>query len=631
MALDELNEKLHSRDFHADRIRRTALPDLNDVAPDAAQINPTEAWQDPEKAAEALTEDQKSVLARLLSKKYLKIITLILGGIATLAVVAAIAMTVRSSLFQEENIRLSLSGPNDVASAESVVFIFEYDNDNWASLENATVVFEYPETFQPENAPNVVINTSRAEQTIGTIPSRGKGTIALRGKFYSYQGDRLAISAVLRYSPSSLSSSFEKRVRQDVRIVSSPIFFEIVAPLESAQGQEIQYEIRYSNNGTADFTNLHVKIDYPDGFEFIDANPRPVEGNALWKTDTLKSRMEGAIVIRGILSGERDQQKAIRGGIGFFRGDGKFVTYSEHERRTRVVASPFSISQMINGNIRDVALDPGDSIVYQVTYKNEGNVGIRDAILSVELDSPYLDYRTLSFSTSERGAYDQSRRVVSWKASDLPALARVEPGQGGSVSFSVATYEDLKERFLGVRELTIRSIAKIDSPDIPVLTGLTKVIASSEVIAKINSSVSVALTGLYQDSVFENSGPQPMVVGQETTYSMHYSIANTLNTIENGRASILLPTGIRYTGKRSPENERISFNERTNELIWDIGSIVPGTTREIVFQIAVVPEPGNIDGREAITFVNKALFTGRDSFTGKEHQLESNYIMRDTQ
>lgn len=627
MALDELNNKLHSRDFHADRASRPTIPIEEGVwSEESAQMNQTETWQDPGKVLKVADEDSKSVLVRLLSKKYFKIIAYSVGSIAVLAVVAGIAMTVRSSLFQEENIKLGFSGPNNVASAESVVFTFEYDNDNWANLDNATVIFEYPDTFRPDAAPNLVINASRAEQVLGSISSRGKGTVTLKGKFYSYQGDRSLVSAVLRYSPSSLSSSFEKRVLKEIHIVSSPILFEIVAPLESAYGQEIQYEIRYSNNGTTDFSNLHVKIDYPDGFTFIDADPRPAEGNALWRIDTLKPRSEGKITVRGRLIGERDQQKAVHGSIGFFQGDGKFLAYSEHERRTRLVASPFSISQTINGNIRDVALNPGDSISYEVTYKNEGNVGIRDAILTVELDSPYLDYRTLRFD-STRGAYDQSRRVVSWKASDLPSLARVEPGQSGSVSFSIETYNDLKERFTDARELTIQSIAKIDSPDIPVLTGLTKVIASSEVTAKINTSVTAVLTGLYQDTIFENSGPQPMVVGQETTYSIHYSIANTLNTVDGGRVSILLPTGIRHTGKRSPENERVTFNERANELTWEVGSIAPGTMREIVFQVAVVPEPGDVTGGNSgsVILVNRALFTGKDSFTGKEHQLENSY------
>lgn len=619
MSLDELNNKLHSRDFHADRTRQSVLLDPNNaLEAEDVQMNQTESWQNP--------DGVKAVVAPVLSttpkKKYIRILVIALSIITVIAVTLGIAMKVRSSLFHQEKIQLNLVGPSDSSSADPVTFTFEYNNDNWASLENTVVIFEYPDTFHPETAPGLVINTSRAEYQIGTIDSRGQGTVTLSGKFSSYRGDRIAIGAVFRYSPSSLSGTFEKRVQKEVRIASSPISLEVNAPIESADGQSIVYEIQYVNNGSTDFSNLRVKLDYPDGFVFSDADPRPLEGNDVFLVGTLAPRAEGKIVIRGTLSGERDQQKALHGSIGVLQGDGSFAVYSEHERRTRVVASPFSISQKINEAVRDVALEPGDRITYEIAYKNEGNVGVRDAILTVELDSPYLDYTTLQFS-GVRGAYNQAKKIISWKASDFPSLARVEPGQGATVTFSIGTYSNLKDRFPGASELLLRSVAKIDSPDIPVLTGSTKIVASSEVTAKFHTAVSASLTGFYQDAVFQNTGPQPMIVGEETTYSVHYALSNTFNTIKNGRVSILLPTGIRHTGQRSPGNEQISFNERTNEFVWDVGDIIPGTTREIVLQVAVIPEPVSVGGD--ITLVSRALFTGKDSFTGKEHRLENSY------
>lgn len=620
MALDELNTKLHSRDFHADRTRQSVLLDSeNALSEEGIQMNQTESWQEPNTLGKEETLAPSSSVPK---KKYIKVLVISLGIITAIALAIGIAMKIRSSLFHEENIQMNIVGPNDISSAELVTFSFEYTNDNWASLENAAVIFEYPETFHPENTPGFVTNTSRAEYAIGTVASHGKGTVTLSGKFSSYRGDRIVMGAVLRYSPASFSGAFEKRTQKEVRIASSPLSLEVVAPIESANDQDIQYEVHYTNNGTSDFSNLRVKLDYPDGFVFFDADPRPTEGNAIWKVATLSPRADEKIIVRGKLSGERDQQKAFHGSIGVVQGDGSFAVYSEHERRTRVVASPFSISQKVNNNVRDVALNPGDRISYEVTYKNEGNVGIRDAILTVDLDSPYLDYTTLQWN-SVRGAYNQSRKVISWKASDFSSLARVEPGQSGVVSFSIGTYTNLGERFPGASELILRSVAKIDSPDIPVLTGSTKIVASSEVTAKFNTSVSANLTGLYQDAVFQNTGPQPMIVGQETTYSIHYALSNTFNRVENGRVSILLPTGIRHTGKRSPESERITFNERTNEFVWDVGDIAPGTTREIIFQVAVIPEPVSANGD--VLLVSRALFTGKDSFTGKEHRLENSY------
>ena len=516
---------------------------------------------------------------------------------------------------------MTLVGANDVSSAEPVTFTLEYNNDNWVGLENVSVIFEYPEAFHPDAAANMVVSKSRAEKQIGEISSNGFGKVALSGRFYGYRGEQAVISAILRYSPNNLSGSFEKRVQKEVRVATSPLFFEILAPTELASDQDILYEIRYANNGPVDFPNLRVKLDYPEGFTFVDADPKPSDGGTtVWVLQNLQPRAEGKIIVRGKLHGERDQQKWIQGGIGFFQGDGNFAVYSEHERRTHVVASPFSITQTVNGDASVVAINPGEQLNYIVQYRNDGNIGIRDAILTVEIDSPYIDWSTLRFQGSEHGAYIQSSKSIIWKASDMGVLSRVEPGQGGGTSFSVATYSDLRKRFPDTRNLSIQSVAKIDSPDIPSLSGATKVVASSIVSIQVNTLVTVDVLGYYQDSVFSNSGPIPPVVGQETTYTIRLPIVNTFNDVENARVNLALPTGIRYTGKRSPESEKMVFNERSNELAWDIGTLRSGETRELVFQIGVVPDPGS--AAQEIILVSRTVFTGKDVFTGQEVRIE---------
>ena len=185
----------------------------------------------------------------------------------------------------------------------------------------------------------------------------------------------------------------------------------------------------------------------------------------------------------------------------------------------------------------------------------------------------------------------------------------------------VKTYRDLKTRFPGAHELQFQSVAKIDSPDIPALNGVTKVVASSIFTVKFDTSVADDLRVSYQDGTFQDSGPLPPVAGQETTYTMHYKLTNTFNDVENGRVSISFPTGIRYTGKKIPDSEKMIFNERSNELIWDVGTLGAGTTRELAFQIGVTAEPGNTG--QDIQLVSQAVFTGSDVFTGRDLKSEA--------
>lgn len=621
MALEELNETLHSRDIHLDRVRKPTPFEPQGVQTDPTEVSEfhqTETWEaSAKKGAQVAFENRK--ITEKKKGPHRRMIAMILGGIAFLLLIFGVAVKLHLMFFSPDRILVTLRGSDMVTSAEPVTFTFEYTNNNLAGISGGKVFFEYPETFLPDAAPGLSIAPTRAELTVGEIPSRSTGQVKISGKFYASRGEQATVSATLHLDSGSSGKTLERQATKEVSLTSLPLFFEIAAPVELASDQDVQYEIQYGNEGTETFPGLQIKLEYPRGFTFTGADPAPSSGDATWLINDLKSRDQGKIIVRGRLVGERDEQKLIHGAIGAVREDGRFVAYREHERRTRIAASPFIILQTVNKGVSPLAADPGKRLSYEIAYKNEGNVGIRDAILTAEMGSPYIDWSTLQLSSG--GAYVESSKTIFWKASDVPALSRIDPGQSGSVSFSVATYSDLKDRFPNVRDFSLWSVAKVDSPDIPTLNGgVTKVVASGTFTVKLNAVATTDFNGYYQDAVIPNSGPLPPVVGQETTYTLHFRAAGALSNIENSRVSIVLPTGIRYTGKRSPESEKITFNERSNELVWDIGTLEPGKDRELVFQIAATPFPGSVD--QEITLVSKATFTGRDSFTGQELRLE---------
>lgn len=638
MALEELNDKLHGRNVHLDRTRARDVfrPDENVVAGETlSQFQQTERWSEDSLPPRVNIPETIQSIAYPLGeqgKKRRKIVAMVLGSIAVLLLVGGAIMKFRTGIFSEENVVLTLTGPTEIRSAESIEFDFQYTNDNWMDVKQAVVVFEYPDSFRPDAMTGLDIKKSRAEYSIGDILSQASGKVTLSGKFFGARNNQTRVQATLRYSPSAFSSFYEKRVEHAVALVSSPLLFEINAPFELASDHEIQYEVRYSNLGNETTSDLRIRLEYPAGFTFSEADPKS-EGEHLWNIGALAPQEEGRILVKGRLIGGYDEQKLIQGGIGIVQGDGTFLAYTENSRKTKMVASPFAIYQTVNGRA-DASVNPGETLQYEIEYRNEGNVGIRDAIISMSLDSPYLDFKTLQFrGTGIKGAYNQSQKIIFWKASDMPALRRVEPGQSGKVAFSVNVFSDLGKRFPQVRNPIIQSVAKIDSPDIPSLLGVTKIIASTTLSMKVNSEVTNVFQGWYNDVTLPNSGPIPPRVGQETTYTFRLSFSNSLNEVENARVSIMLPSGIRHTGKKSPDNESMTYNERTNELVWSLGTFAPESTRELVFQVGVTPNIS--DAGSKILLVSRAVFTGKDSFTQKDIRIDlgerNNEIPSDTQ
>jgi len=68
---------------------------------------------------------------------------------------------------------------------------------------------------------------------------------------------------------------------------------------------------------------------------------------------------------------------------------------------------------------------PENFWTYVIDYKNNGNIAMEDVIITEEIDSNVLDFSKLEL---KGGAYDASKKIITWKASGIPGLANLAPG-----------------------------------------------------------------------------------------------------------------------------------------------------------------------------------------------------------
>ncbi len=622
MSLEELNDSLHSRDTHLDRARQTVSYEPGGQERNNALDNKveafrhTETWQPASEEASQLSSQGVTLEARASHHKRKQWLFFV-GGLTLLLLVGGLIYKLRLPVFSDQKVDIQISGPRDVASAEPTTFTFTFTNNNLIALNNTILTINYPETFHPEASTTVKPNATWVEIPLATLAIHSQNKVTLSGKFYGSKGDQVIMRATLRYTPDKVTSILEKETRITVNIASSPLSLEIEAPQELATGQNVDYVISYNNTGDVSFSNLRIEAVYPAGFEFLEADPRATGGNAVWRIDELAAHSTGKIIVHGTLTGIRDERKSVSAKIGFLQGDGNFLSYSDNERKTAIVASPLSIRQTING-LTDANVGLGDFLDYVVQYKNEGDIGLRGAVVTVEISSPYLDFTKLSLNP--KGSYDQARNMMTWKASDVSDLKRLEPGQGGSVSFSLPIVSVVGNNQKNERAPVIRSVARIDSPDIPSSLGSNKIIASNIIVAKVNTSVDATLTGFYDDATLPNTGPLPPIVGLETSYTFHLSLHNTSSDIVSTQVNISLPSGVRYSGQFSPAREKIHFDSQTNELTWDVETFGAGSSRELIFQVAATPSL--IDVGKDLQLVKLFVLSGKDTATGKAIRLE---------
>ena len=367
------------------------------------------------------------------------------------------------------------------------------------------------------------------------------------------------------------------------------------------------------------FANLRVKAEYPDGFHAQDANPKASEGDNVWYIGNLAPGQTGSVHITGVMSGVKNEAKVLKAHIGILQGDGNLMSYSDSDRLTKIVTSPLSVQQTVNG-LTQVNVFPGGTLHYEIQYRNDGEIGLRDAIITLELQGSTLDFSKIDLNG---GAFDDARKTITWKASDVRDLANLAPGKGGTVSVSIPVIGSIPMQTEADKNFVITSVARIDSPDIATPTGANKIIGSNTLRVKVGSGANAQVTNAYQDTTLPNTGANPPQVGKETTYTLRWSVSTGTNDMDKAVMSAYLPTGVRFTGQISPASENVTYNDRTNQITWNIGAVPSGTgslkpIKEVMFQVGITPQTNQVG--QSAQLLSETDFSVHNLFTDENSQ-----------
>jgi len=563
--------------------------------------------------------------SRLAKRKIWRTGFTIAGGLILFILLLLGFLKFRQTSFSQDRVEVSLSGPQETLSGKSLTYEIKYKNNNRTTLKNAILKISFPKNFIPENNPEFSPEGAGSlTLNLGNIAGKKEGAVEFKGKIFSPKGSLIYLKAEINYTPSSLGGQFISQNQLSVAVQSSPVKLEISAPQNLANDDAIDYQISYQNNGEKEITGMKVKMEYPEGFVFTKAEPLNSEGNDFWRIGTLAPGQNGKIVISGKLSGVRNYIRTAKAYIGIMDGE-DFVIYDEENIETRIIGSPLIIRQVVNGR-DNLNVNLGELLRFEIRFRNDGEIGLRDVIITEKLEGEALDYASLKL---EKGAFNPDSKIITWKASDYEDLKKFEPGQEGLVKFSVKIKESLPIEKSSDKNFIISSLAKIDSQDVPTFIEENKIISGNRMDMKINSEIVLETTGYYYDSVIENYGPIPPEVGKETTYAIHWKISNALNDLSEAKVKAVIPTGATVTEMKNPQDAVLhyTFNERTNNLVWEIGNIESGagilnSPREVVFQVKIKPSPEQVS--LVVNLVGETVFSAKDLFTGEEIRFFGN-------
>ncbi len=543
-----------------------------------------------------------------------KIITIL---IVLLLIVGGIGFWyLNRNTYSKEVLKVEVLGPEETKVGEQIEYIVKYRNNGNVRLENPKLTFEYPEYAERPEGDDKRVEIPSEELGDAIYPGEEK-TFRFQTRLFGKKGEDRTAEAWITYSPKNLNASYKSASSLTTIIEEVPLSFEFDLPSKVESSQEFNFQINYFSNIDYPISDLAVKTEYPDDFEFISAEPTGIE-KTTWDVGMLNKAEGGRIEITGKVRGDVGDRKIVNAKLGVWRDD-NFVHLKEITKGIEIIEPSLYITQQINGNPKYVA-SPGDMLHYEIFFKNIGDDALSKSFLISKLQGEGYDFNTLK---SQKGSFEQGDNSVIFDWREVSKLQFLGPKEEGTVEFWI----ELKDGW-GMEG---------DKDKNPILTNqiyLSQVEKDFE--NKVNTKAELGQNyysekpeegKIDDDEIFENSGPHPVQVGESSTYTVVWELKNYYNNLENTIVKATLPENVEMTGDIYPEEDGLTYDSSSRELVWDAAKVEAGTgftkdSKKIAFQLRITPE----FEKSEYTLINEGTIKGADQFTGKDIEQETSEL-----
>jgi len=607
--IEELKAKLFSKNYKTKIEHRERLTDLN-------RKDVPDAWESSGKSdVDSISYQEKFFMKTSILKNFFifSVVFFILAlGYASYVFFAG------GNTVSNDNIDISIVGNNFTAGGEEFPFIVGITNRNSTALDLVDLVIEYPKS-SASTGEDLSAGTERFRQSLGTIPAGAVRNENIKLVLFGEQGSLRPMKISLEYRVEGSNGIFIKTKSFEVTINSTPLNLSVDAPNTISSNQDIVLKIKTTLNATRVTSKILLKVDYPTGFQFRSATPSPSLGNNVWNLGDLAPGAERNIVITGkmldVFDGE-EKNFRISGGSQSVSDKSMIDVVFNSLSHVVVVKKPFIEANLfVNGVYeREYATDAKTSVRGEIRWINNLDTKVNDLEIRAKISGNAFDRKTIN---AQQGFYDSLNDTIVWDKNSRNGFSEVDPGDSGSVSFSVSPLSLISAGDGLVSDPSIKIDISISGKQLIAGYANTDLKNSESAIVRIISDVGFTTKALYYSGPFSNTGPIPPKVENETSYTIVWSLSNTTNNVSKGVVRSTLPSWVKFVGTISPAGEDLTYNPSTREIVWNIGRVPRGTglltaSRSVSFQIVFTPSLSQIHTIPVI--INDSILTGYDDF-----------------
>lgn len=602
-AIESLKDKLYET---TNKIKPVKELDLKKKAYDVKQ-----SWEEKFDASEVenYMADKTSFFQKLL---------IISGAFFAVAIVVALLLFfLGSNSISAENVIISVSGPVLVEAGEEVSLQVSVFNKNNTALNNAVLQIRFPnDTRDPDDLDEELV---RIEEELGNVREGEREVKTVTALLFGEEESKKEVVISVEYQISGSTATYEVEKLHTITISSSPVGIHVDAPEEVSAGGEVLFSLEVESNSETELDNLILKASYPFGFVFKSASPDPRFGQDTWDIGTLSPGEKKEITIEGVVEAQDNEERAFRFSLG--RQDTEnpqeIATTLFQTLHTFIVARPaLGLGVEINGvGENEVSVGSSQRAQVEIAWRNNSSVRVVNAEVEVAIEGNALNKG--SIQVDDGGFYSSGSNVITWDASDVPELGEIDPGDGGSVSFEFYPTSFTGGSYPEDPSVSLRASIEGNTPSDSSTGGSAN--SRVERTVKIHSSLGILARSLHTAGPLDNSGPIPPKAEEETTYTVAWSLSNSISDLSGVKVETSLPEYVSWVGEISPSDASISFNESTRTVAWNVGALPRSTgverpAREAFFKIAFEPSISQVGRIPALTSTINA--SGRDDFAG---------------
>ncbi|MDP2789969.1 MAG: hypothetical protein Q8O51_02465 [bacterium] len=594
----------------------------------------SEIYNDP---AETPKDGDVSRIQRTAKRSKKLLVTFIVIGVLAAAAIAGYIIFGRGGKFSEQ-VALTAQAPVEVASGDDVAITVTVKNQERIDLRNAELTYTAPEGFTFRTSTPAASNEFNNAWSLGTIKESGGTTVTISGRLIGEQAQAKKFSFMVTYTPSNFNTEFQMTAEVTVTINKSVLTLTPEVPVRLPPGRPVAIPVILENVGTDSLEQVKLVVEYPEGFTFTKADPKPAADDTVWEFATLGAGKKIKVVITGVLTGNVGDTPEFKFRAGRESATG-FQVQAESSGIGTIVKAGLTLTTTVTNPGAGTTIGWGETLNYVFTYKNDSESEMKDVSLTVEFNQKNADGQDVVILDLDNRSDIQngklSGRTMTWTKKEIPALAVVAGGATKDILLRVPVKSGPTIAAQGDRNFVITTAARISVGSIADVNEKNVETQAAPLTTKVTTKLNVEPEGRYytDEQIPVGTGPLPPQVGQVTTYRLGWTLTNPTNEVSQVVATATLPSNVTWLGKQAvTAGSAVAFDPVTREVSWRINRVPPGTgslfaSLEATFDVSVTPVATEVG--QLLILLNQTVVTARDAFTEQDLRVEKAIVTSD--